>query len=175
MAKKRNRPEYFGIEFDSLEELEFFWWCEEAHMHGLIEEFKYQHPTFELTPKVTEEIEQFGKKGQPIKPKTRTVLQGSTYTCDFWLRGIADSMSMIPEYIDIKPKFERDQSRARLFSLTRKFVYFRHGVLVEARTLDELFTATWAPARAKVTPKTNKSRKPYLKYRTVQEFIDSRN
>jgi len=174
VAKRRNRPTYFGIEFDSPEELEFYWWCEEAHDRKLIQDFSYQHPTWELTPKATEEVQRVSEKtGKQLKPKTRTIVQAATYTCDFWLKGLADSMSGIPEFIDIKPKFERDQSRARLFSLTRKFVYYRHGVLVEAKTLDELFTATWAPTRATVTPKTGKPRKPYQKYKTVQDFIRS--
>ena len=54
-------------------------WMEKA---GKISNLREQ-VKFVLTPAVWEEIPQFGKKGQPIKPKRRCVQRESFYVADF--------------------------------------------------------------------------------------------
>lgn len=54
-------------------------WMEKA---GKIRDLREQ-VKFVLTPAVWEEIPQFGKKGQPIKPKRRCVQREQSYFADF--------------------------------------------------------------------------------------------
>ena len=77
MAKKKSKPTYNDIEFDSKEEREFFWWCEEARELGILTQFRYQHPTYTLSETVKTETPRFGARGQSIKPSVRTLLGGN--------------------------------------------------------------------------------------------------
>ena len=164
------KPEYNGLIFDSPDELELYWWAEEAKEHGLIEDFEYQKPTWQLSEPVIEEIPMFGKRGKPIKPKRRTVLQGATYTCDFHFHTKFIRFMQLSEFIDVKPKFSRRDSDAAKFSLLRKWLYQRHGVLVHSLVPWDLFNVTFAPAKARVTPKQGKPRKHYSELPTVLDF-----
>lgn len=163
------KPEYNGLTFDSQEELELYFWAEEAKEHKLIADFEHQKPTWQLSDPVIEEIPRIGKRGQPIKPKRRTVLQGATYTCDFRFYAISHFLP-ITGFVDVKPKFSIRTDNATLFSLTRKWLYQRHGVLVHSVVPFELFKQTWAPELARVTPKKREPRKHYCDLPTVLEF-----
>ena len=163
------KPEYNGITFDSPDELELYWWCEEAMEHDLIEGFTYQKPTWELAEKLTKTIPQLGKQGQPIKPKTRVILKEATYTVDFQIWGAKDFVP-INEFIDVKPKFTKRTSDARLFELKRKWLYQRHKILVYSLVPWDLFCVTFAPAKARVTPKKREPRKHYCDLPTVFDF-----
>lgn len=165
------KPEYNGIAFDSPDELELYWFCEEAKEHALITDFTYQSPTWQLAEPVIETIEQFGAKGQKIKPKQRVVLKGVTYTADFHIIG-AKAGVPIPEFVDVKPKFSRRDSDAAKFSLLRKWLYQRHGALVHAVIPFELFKQTWAPELARLTPKKREPRKAYLPIPSIRQFME---
>jgi hypothetical protein len=169
---KSDKPVWKGITFDSEEERELYWWAEEALAAGLIASFAYQSPTFPLFASLVETIPQVGKSGKPIKPKTRQLLKPASYTCDFHFHGISPGVP-IPEYVDVKPNYELQDARARIFELKRKWVYQRHNVLVRPVKILELFAATWAPEEAKVTPKKRQLRAGYSKFRTVAEFAAS--
>ena len=166
------KPEYNGITFDSPDEVELYHWAEEALDCKLITNFDYQRPTWQLSDPVIEVIPQFGKRGQPIKDKTRTVLQGSTYTADFHFHGIVDFLP-ISEFLDVKPKFSVRNDTARLFSLHRKWLYQRYNVLVHSVVPFELFQKTWAPELARLTPVKRQPRKQYAALPTVQEFVST--
>lgn len=163
------KAEYNGFTFDSPDELELYFWLEEALEHDLICGFTYQGPTWQLAEPVIETIEQFGAKGQKIKPKQRVVLKGVTYTTDFHIIGAKDFVP-INEYIDVKPKFSRRDSDAAKFSILRKWLYQRHQVLVCSLVPWDLFNVTFAPAEARVTPKKREPRKHYCDLPTVEEF-----
>ncbi|MEO1616488.1 MAG: DUF1064 domain-containing protein [Planctomycetota bacterium] len=161
---------YGGITFDSPDEREFYWWCEEAKANELIEDFGYQQPTFRLADPVYEFIERTGAKGQKLKPKRKTVLQGITYTVDFHLIGIRKGVA-VSEFLDVKPAFTLRDSTASLFSAIRKWVYQRHSVLVFPVVPKELFGRTFAPANSLLTPKTRKPRKGYQDFLTVEQYV----
>jgi len=163
------KVEYNNLTFDSGEEIELFMYLVEAQEHGLIRSFTYQSPTWQLAEPVIETIEQYGKKGQKIKPKQRVVLKGVTYTVDFHVVGAAEELG-IPEYVDVKPKFTRRDSDAAKFSLIRKWLYQRHEILVHALVPIELFRTTFAPAATKLTAKTKQPRKGYRNLPSVKEF-----
>ena len=163
------KPEYLDRTFASNEELELFYWAEQAKEHGLIREFTHQSPTWQLAEPVIETIEQRGKRGQVIKPKTRVILKGATYTADFHFQGIQPGVP-ISEYVDVKPAFTRRNDTDRYFRLIRKWLYQRHGAIVHPLVPIELFGKTFAPARARVTPKQGKPRKHYCDMATVEEF-----
>lgn len=172
----KGRPEYNGIVFDSPEEREFYWWCEEAMAASLIGGFEYQSPTFVLAEPVYFESPRFhARTGKPLPPRRKTLLQGKTYTCDFHLSDIRDGLPLVNEYIDVKPTYTRRNDTARYFSAVRKWLYQRHQVLVFALKPTELFGQTFAPAQAILTPKQRKPRKNYEKFRSVAEFIDLLN
>lgn len=163
------KVEYNSITFDSPDELEMYWWCQEALEYGVIEGFDYQGPTVQLAEPVIETIERFGAKGQKIKPKTKVVMQGATYTCDFTIQG---GSSVLPgQYIDVKPKFTRRDSDAAKFSVIRKWVYQKHGIIVHPLVPFDLFKKTFSPARARITPKQKKPRAGYCELPTVKEYI----
>lgn len=165
------KVEHAGITFDSPEELELFFWLEEAQAHSLIGEFCYQPPTWQLAEPVIETIDQFGKRGQKIKPKTRVILTGATYTADFHVTGAVDGLN-IPEYIDVKPKFTRRNSDAKKFSIIQKWLYQRHGIVVRPIVPYELFKRTFAPSATKLTPKKKQPRKGYFDLPSAKEFAD---
>ena len=178
MAKRKPKPRYGAIEFDSTEELHFYHWCEEAQRHGVLETFAYQPPFFELSHSVVKVIPQLGKKGQPIEPKHKVVLRRATYTADFMVcftsQGKASlcGFQNVQEYIDVKPMFHRADSRAAKFSLLQKWVYQRFQILIVPVVPGELFFRTWMPAAAMLTP-TGRVRggKSVKGMQTVQEFL----
>jgi hypothetical protein len=165
------KVEHNNITFASEDELELFHWLTEAREHGLIERFAYQSPTWQLSEPVIETIEQYGKRGQKIKPRTRVLLKGVTYTADFHVVGAKPAVP-ISEYVDVKPKFTRRDSEAAKFSLIRKWLYQRHGALVQSVVPYELFCKTFAPAETRLTPKRSKPRSGYADLPTVEEYVE---
>jgi hypothetical protein len=85
LARKKFAYKPFGfdnkIEFDSQEEIDFYWWLEEAKELGYVEKWEYQPNSFELFDKATiiQEVE--------LKTKTKKVekslLQSHKYTADY--------------------------------------------------------------------------------------------
>jgi len=180
MAKRKPKPVYNGITFDSQDEVEFYWWCGEAVEIGVLLEFRYQHPTYCLAAEVKLERKRYGVRGQEIKPKVTTLFQEATYTADFELR-FSDPSSAVecgfrtfesqPVLVDVKPAFERVHARSQVFALNQKLVYSIHGDYVEPVVPVKLFARTWCPRLALVTkagkPRNNKN---YHESPTVAEW-----
>lgn len=166
---KKEKPSYNGIVFDSDEEREVYWWAEEAKQAGLIDDFAYQSPTFDLCGSVWSETPRIGKGGRVLKPQRRQLLKAATYTCDFHFTG--KFAGIVPEYIDVKPSYEPNDARLRIFELKRKWVYQRYGVFVEAVKVLDLFAATFAPELAILSPVQKKVRKAYAGFLRVNEFV----
>ena len=76
----KNKPTYNGIEFDSMEEIEFYWWIEEAMNEGFIYNI-HQQVEYNLSPRQSMEIT------KQLKTKTKKVdkflLHPHKYTSDF--------------------------------------------------------------------------------------------
>ena len=178
MAKRKPKPRYGAIEFDSTEELHFYHWCVEAQQHGVLQTFRYRPAKFDLSDSVVEYITQVGKSGKPVKPKRKVWLREATYSADFWVEFASYQMSIrcgfqnLGEFIDVKPAFHRADSRAAKFSILQKWVYQRFQVLVVPIVPLELFVKTWMPAAAMLTP-TGRLRdgKSVQGMKTVQEFL----
>jgi hypothetical protein len=181
MAKRKQKPIANGIEFDSQDEVEFYWWCCEAIEHGILDQFRCQFPTFELAPSVTRSVPQVGKNGRAIAPKVTTILREVTYTADFELSffpGVEpkdlgfELFGLGKVLVDVKPAFERDQSRQRKFSVLQKWVWKEHQRFVQPIVPIELFRKTWCPARAFFTP-TGKPRnsKQYSELKTIGDAL----
>lgn len=167
----RRKPTYDGIKFDSNEEREMYWWCEEAETHELIESFEYQPPAFPLFDSVKQVFPQTGVRGQVIKPKEKSVLRALEYTLDFRIRGI-DPRLPITEWIDIKPAYEPRRDRAKYFTAMQKWTYQRHGVLVEALIPTKLFELTFCPANAFLSWAKKQRRPQYQNFRTVSQYVE---
>jgi len=167
--KKQSKVEYSGITFDSPEEREMFWWCEEAQEHGLIREFKFQWPKLVVAERVKGRKPQYRDSAARQAPRIITLLREATYTVDFCIRGY-DSNPVVPEYVDVKPGFTLRHDTARMFSLTRKWVYQKYDIVVHGLVPVDLFGRTFAPEKARFTTKTKKPRKRYAEFLTVEEF-----
>jgi hypothetical protein len=146
-----------GVVFASEEELHFYHWCVESIAKNFVTAFTYQSPTFSLAKAVVELVPRVGVRGKMLAPRKQTVLRECTYTADFSVTfksiEIAQMLGFTSttEVIDVKPAFERSQSRASKFSVLRKWVYKDHEVLVIPIVPQQLFAQTWTPAAALVT------------------------
>lgn len=180
MPKRKPKPVVDGITFDSQDEVELYWWCVEARQIGLLTDFRYQFPTYQLSEAVKVEVPRVGKSGQPLKPGERTLFRETTYTSDFCLTfrqssaiarcGLRHFKSQ-DVLIDVKPAFERVHARSRVFSLLQKWVYQMHGHYVQSVVPVELFAATWCPARAFLTSTGRlRNSKAYNGLRTLQQW-----
>lgn len=173
------KTEYKGIEFDSMEEVEFYMWLEEAKESGLVyTDIAYQPAKFSLAPRQSrEELMQ-------LKTKTKVVdkflLHPHEYTADFSFELTANGcLANLPfemhergpyVIVDIKGSFNQ-HGGDREFSINQKWVYEKFGVYVNKVVPEKLFKATWCPKEARLTPKTKQVKKKYAKCRTIEEFL----
>lgn len=150
----KQKPVYNKIEFDSIEEIEFYQWCEEAQSAGLILTFEYHPESFLLsdTKSLLLPKELKTKIGYHKKPLCRSV----SYEPDF-LIGFGDSDCKLSElfikkfgfviiiytspngekiaYIDVKglPAFRRGQmpnNSSATFSIKQAWVYEKYGIYI---------------------------------------------
>ena len=172
------KTEYNGIEFDSMEEVEFYMWIQEACDNGLIIGYKYQPDSFELS---TKKVKCVTKR---MKTKTKKIekhlLHPHKYTADFGvlftIKGIECEFPFTlasdgEATIDIKGSFNQ-HGGDREFSINQKWVYEKFGVYVNKVVPEKLFKATWCPKEARLTPKTKQIKKKYAKCRTIEEFLN---
>ena len=170
MAKRRPKPTYDGLTFDSQDEIEFYWWCQEALEAGVLSGFRYQHPKLELSPKYYKTEKRFGVKGQELKPKTTTLIREATYTADFELNFASRELAARCGFlvanerralVDVKPVFEIQQSRAAKFTVLQKWVFDKHKRYVYPVVPVDFFGGCWCPAKALLTQagKVRKSKK----------------
>lgn len=168
--KKKQKPAYNGITFDSTEEIEFYQWCEEAKNAGLILDFVYQPEKYILSNK---RVELTGE----------LILNPHVYTADFQIyrsSGVFDSVlkksfigSSVQFFmIDIKG-FASLYDDGRTFKINQKWMYDKYGVYVNKVIPEEFFNETWVPVQARYTAKTKKEKKKYLKFRSINDFLNA--
>ena len=169
----RSKPTYKEIPFDSHEEIEFYWWCEEAVEALVIRGFEYQPKPFQLSEPVKIQIPQLGAKGKPIKPKTKTLLRECTYKPDFKLYGYCVDLPTRDEnpHIDIKPSFTVRHDDRGKFEVLRKWVFQKYDIFIEPVEPLKWFSKTWCPDKARLTPKTKQPRVRYADLPTLQDFL----
>ncbi len=175
--------------YDSDEEVYFSWWILELIEFGYIKEYKRQYPTFKLFTKVEYEIIKALKTKQKIVK--RELLKPATYTCDYYIewnrkahglfiktlptiegkKPILFCQGQYESFIDVKPAFERHQSRQAKFSLLQKVVWDKHKVYVQPVVYQTLFKQTFTPGRFLICNQTSKDRKINFETKTLTEFI----
>lgn len=168
MAKSKNKPTYNEIEFDSNEEIEFYHWIQEAMEYGFIKDFSYNVKSYDLSPKVSVNIE------KQLKTKTKIVskhlLNAHIYTPDFIFE-VGEKFPLLEDkhglyspdgtfVIDVKGSFQlHDGSRS--FSMNQKWMYDKYGIYVNKVIPKKFFSKTWVPEKCRFTEKTRKERACY--------------
>lgn len=170
-----------SIEFDSPEESQFYAWCEEAKMAGLLKSFQYQPREFELAERVSITIEEVYVTKVRKERKTRTVdrfvFHPHHYTPDFLLiPGTLHEYShpfitTNPDeiWIDVKGGFSVHNDE-KPFSINQKWMYQKHGLIVNKVVPEKFFIQMWVPEIARYTPKQGKLVKKYVNARTVKDI-----
>lgn len=181
-----------GKTFDSQEELEFYWWCQEAEEDGLLRSFEYHSETFELAPKASIIVE------RRLKTKTKSVekhlLREHVYTPDFrlmfshglFVRGLVRALKAgclqdvlvgdllkdgrtYEVWVDVKGGFSiyhDDKS----FSINVKWVWHQHKVFINKVVPAKFFSTFWVPERARYTSKTKKLKSAYAGIRLRDDY-----
>ena len=154
MKKPKAKPSCDGIEFDSKEELDFYLFCKEGVEAGFIKYFYYHEDVFELSPALTETIQKQLKT--KVKEVSHTIFRPHTYKPDFMIRvlpefnalphGLRGGASKLIYFIDVKPAFEREHSKAEVFKVNQKWVYDKYKVFINKVIPQEFFKLTWAPS-----------------------------
>jgi hypothetical protein len=120
-----------NTQFDSMQEAAMYCWCKEAQELGVIESFLI-HTSWIMTPKATYEVEKQLKT--KVKTVEKTLLQRSTYTCDFIINPYEPIPGLIychlnwgSYVIDVKGAVNRDASA---FSLKQKVMWHNNRTYV---------------------------------------------
>jgi len=167
-TKKAKKPIFFnGMELDSNEELWMCWWLEELQKYGFVSEIK-RGSVFEMSPKLVG----WYMVQETLKTKVKTtrkevcLLREHIYTCDFDVYftpcGVEKLCTSSTYYepnrlfvsyqqglynkafIEVKPSFDQNNME-RLFKINQKWVYDKHGILINLVKPTELFAATFYP------------------------------
>lgn len=176
MAKKvLTNPNWPTIEFKSLEELYFSYYCDELIESGFAEKAVYEEVTFNLSgPVKFESIKQLKTKAKTV---VNHLLHGSSCTADFsilWTpkalgifahdisKSTAADIPKIPfmfvgnsshliSHVEIKAENESSTSSSVSFPYKQKWVFQRYSVLVQKiqpfgkKKTDTLFRKTFYP------------------------------
>ena len=176
LATSRSCYQADGRNFDSREEIDFYYWLLEARSAGLIRAWSYQPHTFELAPKVTV------KREIILKTKTKIeeshLLHPCVYTPDFALIP-GDRFHLISPYfhrnresawIDVKGTYSLHNDAVK-FSLLQKWMFQKFGVYVNKIIPVTLFEKTFVPRRSAYN-KNGTLRSCYTNCRTLSAFLN---
>lgn len=183
--------------FDSDEELQFYWYLMELKNEGLITDVKYHPQVFSLSNKILHVYD------KPLKTKSKeievTLLSEHRYQADFYffwtesLNGrfyssinsrfslnypfITNQSQKSGRYfsiVDVKGTFNQNDAYRR-FSIDQKWVYQRYGLYVQKIIPVHLFKNTFTPKRYLFTDKSMKPRKLNYKPLTLNQYLESIN
>lgn len=110
-----------GFTWDSKLEYQRWKFLNKCQQEGIISQLQRQ-TEYTLIPKQTKTIPQFGKRGQPIKAKTRVLELPVTYHADF--QYLNQQGQIIVE--DTKSKFTKTKD----YIIKRKLMLFIHGIRI---------------------------------------------
>lgn len=110
----------------------------------------------------------FFKIVQEIPETTRLVADDDEADRFFWAQPKPIAYST---YVDIKPQFQRQQSRTAVFSLKRAIMLEKFRLNVQAVIYQNLFEKTFTPQRFLRCDKSNKVRKINFPVRSLEEFL----
>ena len=149
-----SKKEYNGLHFDSKEELEFYWWLEEAYDELIVLDIVYHPEPYTLFEKA-------------LTPEGKTLLREHKYTPDFVIEvpKELDDLGLSGLHkgtyiIDVKGGFNL-HNNLREFSINRKWMFQKYGIYVNKVEPTEWFHKHWCPKKALLTPKTKQIRKKY--------------
>lgn len=204
MKKQKRIIEEDGIEFDSYQELYFYWWCKELKEAGYIKKIEAQPKSFELSSAV---------KVPYVKPMKRVedkvlehkIFNEHVYTTDFRIiwsdkaegvftfglnrtnskRHSKEEVMLIPanedgalgmlySFIEVKPKFDQN-NMTRLAKINIWWVWEKYNKHVDIVIPEKLFKKTFTPDRYLITNKSAKARKLDYSPSTLNEFVRSKN
>ena len=182
---KKSEIVYNSVELDSNEELQFYYWLEEAKLNGLVEDFKYQPESYVLSEKVSF-IKQV-QKGKKVVDKEVTLLNGHIYSPDFNITFTDKFYDLYKKYTwdklfklideikciicDIKGGFSRNGGD-RSFSINQKWMYQKHGIYIVKIVPQDLFKLTWCPELAKLTPKKKQIVEKYKDCKSITQILE---
>lgn len=169
-GKRKEKPVYKNIQFDSVEEVEFYYWCEEALKLGYIDSVEFHNKDFELL-----------ESHKIPCPKTLfkqgfLTLQGCRYELDFRIKPtlkfsqfdhnlIMDRDGWI--YVDTKGTWKGSET---VFAIKQKLVYERYGTYINRVIPIKFFENTWLPERAGLTKVKKDRQKSYIHLKTYKEI-----
>lgn len=164
--KKKQKPIYNNITFDSKQQISFYKWCQLALQNQIIYDFIYHPKTFILS-----ERQQYNGK---------FLLHPHKYTPDFLItlnqkylqkmkKIFKHNVNQNQFYIDIKGAFNRHESHTKL-SIQTKWVYQRYGILIHKVLIDKLFKQTFIPQQLKLTPVKKLQIEKYKECKLIKEF-----
>ena len=165
---------YNNIQFDSQDEVLFYYWLEEALNNKIISNFIYQPNPIVICNNVIKNKEVIVKGKTKLVPFT--LLQSLTYNPDFLIEyNIIDNDIMLKtnlfniegehiskynnaisihktlfSYIDIKSKVNNrymNNVSAVTFPIKQKVLYAIHGIYINKVVNDTWFKLTWLPER----------------------------
>lgn len=110
-----------GITFDSAKEAKRYKELKLMEDAGEIRNLQLQVP-FDLIPAQYECIERYGKRGQPLKPKRKTIEQKVTYVADFMYQETSTGNVIVEDTKGM---------RTKEYILKRKMMLFFHGVRIK--------------------------------------------
>ena len=171
MKRAKKVIEIDGFSFESVEELHFYYWLQEAKADGYIDYFEYHQTTFDLIPRQVEAYTDF--RG---RPKEKFLFHPVTYTPDFIFTATERLKNLLKTeqgtyYVDIKGGFEPTHSKEQVFSIVRKLVYYSKGIYIDKIIPSEWFSKTWVPDEAAYMSNRREltRRKPYINCRLLRE------
>lgn len=180
--KGKEKPFYDGVEFDSIDEVQFYMWLKAAEKAGLVGKWIYHPPTIEVLPAFKEKVVdviQLKTKSKVVE-RTKTILHNASYTPDFQIFAIPDSRiraffrvsSDGTYWVDVKGKFSGSVhgGEMKYFSLLTKVLWYLKHIFINKIIVRDLTEATFCPDELKVT-KTGKPSTIFKGHKTLKEFI----
>lgn len=169
-GKRKEKPVYKGIVFDSTEEVEFMYWLEEAQTHEIITECEFHNQVFKL----------FEKNKVPclktIRKQGFITLQDCEYELDFRFKPTInldqfDHKLVINDngwvYVDTKGDFKGADT---VFSIKQKLMYKEYGIYVNRVVPIKFFDLTWRPRLAGLTKVKRDIQQRYQHLKTYEQL-----
>lgn len=163
------------LNVDSMEEVDFVNFLNEASRLGVVYDFVYQPESFLLAE---------GVKYRGVDGKTKTLFQDHVYSADFMVSfnpkkypKLAAEFKISQEraclervdaYIDTKGTFNKN---ARSFSIDRKWVWQKFGIYICEVVPKKFFQKFGCPKNSFVTRKTGARRKMFAGCRSISEDL----
>ena len=166
-GKRKEKPVYDSIQFDSTEEVEFYMWLKEAKTFGYIKNLEFHNDIFKL----------FEKSKIPCSTDIRKqgflTLQDCEYELDFRFKPTPkfDELKhglLVNEsgwcYVDTKGDFKGADT---VFSIKQKLMYKEYLIYVNRVVPLKFFKLTWRPIKAGLT---KVKRDVQLKYQGIKTY-----